>query len=137
MGVLQHQTIIWKKNNFVIGRCDYQWIHEPCFYGWQKGNRPEFYGEKNQTTVWDIARDTVSPLHPTQKPVAMMMPPIENHLKSGEVVYDPFLGSGTTLIAAHRLNRRCFGVEIEPRYCEVILRRAEAEGLSVACETCA
>jgi DNA modification methylase len=131
MGVLHHQTIIWAKNGFVIGRCDYQWSHEPCFYGWLKGSRPEFYGPKNQTTVWQLPRDTNAPLHPTQKPVACFTPPFENHLKPGGAAYDPFLGSGTTLIAAHRLGRRCFGMEIGPRYCEVVLRRCEAEGLAV------
>lgn len=131
MGFLHHQTIIWVKNNFVIGRCDYQWIHEPCFYGWMKGKRPDFLGEKNQTTVWQLPRDTHEPQHPTQKPVAVFDPPMRNHLRPGGVVYDPFLGSGTTLVAAHRAGRRCFGLELEPRYCEVILRRAEAEGLSV------
>lgn len=131
MDVLHHQTIIWLKNNFVIGRCDYQWIHEPCFYGWQKGNRPAFNGPKNQTTVWQFPRDTNAPEHPTQKPLAIMSPPFENHTAAGEIGYDPFLGSGTTLVAAHRLGRVCFGCELEPRYADVILKRAEAEGLSV------
>lgn len=130
MGVLHHQTITWVKNNFVIGRCDYQAKHEPCFYGWRKGSRPPFYGPKNQTTVWEEARDTQTPEHPTQKPIAVMSPPMTNHLKAGQIAYDPFLGSGTTLIAAHRTGRVCYGIEIEPRYSDVVLRRAEAEGIA-------
>jgi DNA modification methylase len=125
MGLLHHQTIIWKKNNFVIGRCDYQWIHEPCFYGWKKGSRPPYYGPKNQTTVWDEARDYVTPLHPTQKPVSIFTPPIENHLMPGEILYDPFLGSGTAIIAAERTGRRAFGCEKELRHADTILSRWE------------
>lgn len=125
LGFLHHQTLIWVKNNFVIGRCDYQWKHEPCFYGWMQGNRPPFYGQKNQTTVWDVARDTNSPLHPTQKPVAIFEPALTNHLKAGEIAYDPFAGSGTTLIACEQTGRVARCMEIEPRYCNVVLARWE------------
>lgn len=125
LGFLHHQTIIWVKNNFVIGRSDYQWKHEPCFYGWKQGNRPGFYGQKNQTTVWDIARDTNSPLHPTQKPVAIIEPAILNHSRPTEAVYDPFAGSGTTLIACEQTGRVARCMEIEPRYCDVIIARYE------------
>src|SRR5262249_43869843 len=119
MGFLHHQTLIWVKNNFVIGRCDYQWQHEACWYGWGKGCRPRYVGENNQTTVWMEPRDTNAPDHPTQKPLECMARPIRNHGAPGDVVYDPFLGSGTTLIAAHRLGRVCYGCEIEPRYADV------------------
>lgn len=125
LGFLYHQTLIWHKNNFVIGRCDYQWQHEPCYYGWIQGHRPPFYGPKNQTTVWDIARDTNKPVHPTQKPVAVLTPAIQNHLKSGEVAYDPFGGSGSTLIACEKLGRKCRMIEIDPHYCDVIIKRWE------------
>lgn len=130
LGFLHHQTIIWVKNGFVIGRCDYQWQHEPCWYGWMKGDRPKYIGEKSQSTVWAESRDTNVPEHPTQKPLECMARPIRNHGAAGDVVYDPFLGSGTTLIAAHRLGRLCYGCEIECRYGDVVLKRAEAEGLT-------
>jgi DNA modification methylase len=126
LGFLHHQTIIWEKNNFVIGRCDYQWIHEPCFYGWKKGSRPPFYGPKNQTTVWHESRDTNKPLHPTQKPVAVFTPAIRNHLKAGEVLYEPFAGSGTAIIAAQECGVRAFCCEVSPRHADTCLARWEA-----------
>ena len=128
--LLHHQTIIWIKNNFVIGRCDYQGKHESCWYGWKQGYRPPFYGEKNQTTVWEEPRDTVVPLHPTQKPVAIMIPPFENHLKIGGICYDPFLGSGTTVVAAENTGRLCYGLEISEKYVSVCLQRMTDMGLT-------
>lgn len=125
LGLLFHQTIVWRKNNFVIGRCDYQANSEACFYGWVKGNRPPFYGAKNQTTVWDISRDTQKPDHPTQKPVDLFVIPIENHTTKDELVYDSFIGSGSTLIACEKTNRVCYGMEIDPVYCDVIVKRWE------------
>lgn len=136
--ILIHRQIIWVKPHFIFGRGDYHWKHELCFYGWRTGHRPEFYGERNQDTVWvldegggSIRKDQN---HPTQKPLELFNRPILNHTKPGEMVYDPFLGSGSQLIAAHRLGRTCYGVEIEPKYVEVILRRSEAEGLAVELE---
>jgi DNA modification methylase len=128
--MLHHQTIIWVKNNFVIGRSDYQWQHEPCWYGWKQGNRPPFYGAKNQTTVWEVGRD-LDPEHPTQKPIALYEPGILNHTKAGDIIYDCFAGSGPALVAAHRHNRRAYLAEKMPARADVILRRAEAEGLTV------
>ena len=125
LGMLHHQTLVWVKNNFVIGRTDYQAKHEECWYGWKQGSRPPFYGEKNQTTIWDVARDTNSPLHPTQKPVAIFEPALTNHLKAGEIAYDPFAGSGTTLIACEQTGRVARCLEIEPRYVNVCLARWE------------
>lgn len=138
IGLLFHQTIVWRKNNFVIGRCDYQANSEACFYGWMKGNRPPFYGKKNQTTVWDVARDTNKPDHPTQKPVEVFTIPILNHTKENELVHDSFLGSGTTLIAAEQTGRVCYGMEISPRYCDVVLERWEklTGGQASLLETC-
>jgi DNA modification methylase len=126
-GFLHHQTIIWVKNNFVIGRSDYQWMHEPCYYGWIKGSRPPFLGARNQTTVWDVSRDAGNkPEHPTQKPVELFARAIANHATPGEAVFDSFLGSGTTLIAAEQLGRVCYGMEISEKYCTVVLMRWEA-----------
>lgn len=127
LDVLHHQTLIWVKNNFAIGRCDYQWIHEPCFYGWIKSDRPAFRGSMNQTTVWQIDRDTARPDHPTQKPLELYVRPILNHLISGEIVFDPFAGSAPAIIAAERTKTRAYCVEIDPARADVALRRWEAE----------
>ncbi|KKL49691.1 hypothetical protein LCGC14_2313000, partial [marine sediment metagenome] len=128
-GLLLHRQIIWRKPRLIIGRGDYHWQHELCFYGWRKGNRPPFYGERNQTSVWEVDYDgrknPIGQEHPTQKPVALWERPIANHLRSTEIAADPFLGSGTTMIAAERLGRRCYGMEIEPRYVDVAVKRWE------------
>lgn len=127
MGFLHHQTLIWRKENFAIGRCDYQWIHEPCFYGWKQGHRPPFYGAKNQTTVWEVSRDAGNkPLHPTQKPVMVFEPPMRNHLKPGEIAYDPFVGSGTSLVAAEACGVRAFCCEVSEKHADTCLARWEA-----------
>jgi DNA modification methylase len=125
------QCIVWLKDRFVFGRQDYHWRHESILYGWKDGAAHYFVDDRTQDTVWEIERPTASPDHPTQKPVGLPERAIGNSSRSGEIVFDGFLGSGTTLIAAHRTGRRCYGMEIEPRYADVILRRAEAEGLAV------
>ena len=122
--ILIHRQIIWCKPSLVFGRGDYHWQHELCFYGWRKGHRPEFYGERNQTTLWHVGRET-SKDHPTAKPVAIWEPPFRNHTKKGDVVYEPFSGSGSQLIAAEQLGRKCYGMEISPAYCDVIVKRWE------------
>jgi DNA modification methylase len=126
LGFLHHDTLVWLKPNFVIGRCDYQSNYESCFYGWKQGHRPPFYGPKNQTTVWSVGRDTTHPDHPTQKPVGLFTPPILNHTRPTEAVYDAFAGSGTTVIACEQTGRAARCIEIEPRYCDLILARWEA-----------
>jgi DNA modification methylase len=124
--------VIWAKPRFVISRGHYHWQHEPCWYAVRKGGTGHWTGDRSQTTLWEIGlRDeTEQSDHGTQKPLECMARPIRNHGEKGDIVYDPFLGSGTTLIAAHRTGRRCYGIEIEPKYADVILRRAEAEGLT-------
>ena len=115
--------IIWSKPHFPIGRGHYHWRHEPCWYGVRKGAKAHWIGDRKQTTVWDIALDkNVEGGHSTQKPVECMRRPIANH--RGDV-YDPFVGSGTTLIAAEQLGRRCFAADISPLYCEVAMVRWE------------
>jgi hypothetical protein len=121
--------LIWLKNNHVLGRADYNYKHEPIVYAW-KDEGHKFYGGF-QTSVLEFDKPQKSDLHPTTKPLELIERLIQNSSQSGELVGDWFLGSGTTLIAAHRTGRRCYGVEIEPRYADVILRRAEAEGLTV------
>lgn len=117
--------VIWAKSNYPISRGHYHWRHEPCWYAVKKGRTASWVGGHKQTTLWEINLDkNVEGGHSTQKPLECMMRPLQNH--AGDV-YDPFLGSGTTLIAAERTHRKCYGMEIEPRYCDVILRRWEAE----------
>ena len=120
--VLIHRQIIWQKPSLVFGRGDYHWQHELCFYGWRRGNRPPFYGPRNQTTLWAVGRET-SKDHPTAKPVDLWRAPIENHTKSGEIMYEPFSGSGSQIIAAEQTGRRCYAMEISPQYVDVAVRR--------------
>lgn len=123
--------VIWAKQHFAISRGHYHWQHEPCWYAVRKGATASWSGDRKQTTLWEINNglsqgggtgEDVTP-HGTQKPVECMARPIRNH--EGDV-YDPFLGSGTTLIAAEQLDRRCYGIEIDPIYVDVIVRRWEA-----------
>lgn len=118
-------TIIWVKDNSTFGRADYQWMHEPIIYGWRLGGAHGWFGNRKQTTVWHFPRPPRSEEHPTMKPVELVARAVGNSSPPGTVVYDPFLGSGTTLIAAEQLGRRCYGMEIEPRYVDVIVKRWE------------
>lgn len=120
--ILINRQIIWVKPNFIFGRGDYHWKHELCFYGWRRGFKPDFYGARNQDTVWLIGREN-DKIHPTQKPLELFTRPIKNHTKSGAIVYEPFSGSGSQLIAADQLGRICYGMEIEPKYCQVVIER--------------
>lgn len=118
--------IIWAKERLVIGRGDYHWQHEPCWYAVRtKGN---WTGDRKQTTLWTISsggQDTET-VHGTQKPVECMRRPMLNNTDIGQAVYDPFLGSGTTLIAAETAGRICYAIEIDPRYIDVAVRRWQA-----------
>jgi site-specific DNA-methyltransferase (adenine-specific) len=131
-GILR-QMLIWVKNNSTFSPLgvSYHWRHEPIFYGWLPDGGHRYHGDRKQDTVWEVDRPQASPDHPTMKPVELVARAIEHSSLAGELVYDPFLGSGTTLIAAHRLGRKAYGCELEPKYADVILRRAEAEGLDV------
>lgn len=121
--------LIWLKNNHVLGRADYNYKHEPIVYAW-KDQGHKFYGGF-QTSVLEFDKPQKSDLHPTMKPIELIAFLIGNSSAPDEIIGDWFLGSGTTLIAAHRTGRRCYGCEISPRYSDVVLRRAEAEGLTV------
>lgn len=123
--VLIHRQIIWVKPSLILGRGDYHWRHELAFYGWIRGKRCPWLKGRDQTTVWEIGRESDGE-HPTQKPVELFRRPIHNHTEPGEIVYEPFAGSGSQFIAAEELGRRCFGLEIEPRYCDVIVDRWQA-----------
>jgi len=113
--------IIWRKNNIVISRGNYHWQHESCVYAVRKNYNAKWIGDRKQSTVWEIDKNLKSETgHSTQKPIECMARPIRNH--EGDV-YDPFLGSGTTMVAAHQLGRKCYGMEIEPKYCQIVIDR--------------
>jgi DNA modification methylase len=118
-------VIVWAKEHFAISYADYNQQVEFCLYGWKKGQGGHFwYGPHNETTLWEVKRDAAKLLiHPTQKPVELAQRAIRNSSKRGDVIIETFLGSGSTLIASESLNRCCFGVEINERYCDAIVRR--------------
>jgi site-specific DNA-methyltransferase (adenine-specific) len=117
------QTIVWVKDTFVLSRSDYHGRHEIIYYGWAPGAAHAPPAAKNLTTVWEIPRPKASKEHPTMKPVALFATMMNDTVPDQGLVYDPFLGSGTTIIAAEQMGRTCYGVEIEPRYCDVIVER--------------
>lgn len=122
-GLVLRNLIIWGKNQHAISRGNYHHKHEPCWYAVRKGENAGWIGDRSQTTLWDIDKPRKSETgHSTQKPVECMETPLKNH--EGDV-YDPFLGSGTTLIAAEKTNRKCYGMELDPKYCDVIVKRWE------------
>ena len=128
--VLLHRQIIWRKPGFVLTRSGmYHWQHEPCFYGWVRGQQPKWLGDKSQTSVWDIGRDDDSGQHPTQKPAELFAIPMRNHLEPGEIALEAFGGSGSQLVAANRTGRICYAMELEPRYVAVALERLSTMGL--------
>ena len=118
-----HQWLIWVKDRLVLGRSKYHYRHEHLWYGWPKGMTSSFCAGRNQDSVWEIKRPDRSDDHPTMKPVELVLKAITNSSHPNDLVLDPFLGSGTTLIACEKLNRRCFGMEIDPIYCDVIVDR--------------
>jgi DNA modification methylase len=130
IGFLHHQQIIWNKGRAVLTRTPYWFAHEPCWFV-RKKNAPWFGKAGENTTVWDSpspkflmgGSDEEKFDHPTQKPVELMRRPILNHIKRGELVYDPFLGSGTTLAAAELTERICLGIELDAKYVDVIVQR--------------
>ncbi len=118
-----HQTLIWVKNSLVIGHSDYSYRHEPIIYGWRAGAAHTFRGDRRQDSVWEIARPARSENHPTVKPVELVERAVRNSCAPGDTVADPFVGSGTTIIAAERADRRCLAMEIDPRYAQVAIER--------------
>jgi DNA modification methylase len=123
-GLFVQGQIAWVKNVFSAGGSDYRWQHEVCWYGfWKNGNR-RWFGGRDQSTVWRINRVAGAKyLHPNQKPVELYHRPIRNHTKEGEIVCEPFAGAGTQFIAAQQLGRVCYGMEIDPAYCDVTVAR--------------
>jgi len=123
MGYHWSATIIWKKQQLVLSPAKYQRMYEPCFYGWK--DRSSYNGDRRQTEVWEIDRPLNSELHPTMKPVELCAKGIGNSSRLSDIVLDPFLGSGSTLIACEQLERQCFGMDVEPRYVDVTIKRWE------------
>jgi DNA modification methylase len=119
-------TIIWKKDRFVMGRSDYQRQYEPIWFGWREGVKHHWCGDRDQGDVWEIGRPSESEAHPTMKPLALVERAINNSSKPGDIVLDLFLGSGTTLISAERTGRVCYGMELDPHYASVVLARFES-----------
>lgn len=123
-GIHVQAQIIWVKNALVLGQADYQWRHENCWYGFLKGKKHRWHGGRDKTTVWEVKKVANSEyVHPMQKPVELYAIPIRHHTQDQDVVAEPFSGSGTQFIAAEQLGRRCYGMEISPQYCQVILNR--------------
>jgi DNA modification methylase len=126
VGLELRSQIVWAKNQMAISRGDYHWQHEPCWYAVRKGRKGHYNGDRKQTTVWNIDKPRKSETgHSTQKPVECMKRPIVNNSSPGQAIYDPFLGSGTTLIACEMEGRACHGLELSPAYCDVIVKRWE------------
>jgi DNA modification methylase len=117
--------IIWAKNHFALGRSDYQRQYEPILYGWPIGAKRHWCGDRNQSDVWNFAKPSSNDLHPTMKPVELVCRAIENSSKPGDIVLDPFAGSGSTLIACEKLDRYARVIELDQRYCDVIIKRWE------------
>jgi DNA modification methylase len=117
--------IIWAKDRLVLSRGDYHWQHEPCWYAVKKTGKGHWAGDRKQTTLWHISGkdQDAATVHGTQKPVECMHRPILNNSSPGQAVYEPFMGSGTTLIAAETTGRVCFGIELNPAYVDVAVER--------------
>jgi len=119
------QVLIWKKSSLVMGRKDYQFIHEPCLYGWTEGAAHTWNSDRKQTTVFEFDKPRRNGEHPTMKPVDLFQYQMANSTKPGDIVLDSFGGSGTTMIAAERINRKARLMELDPAYCDVIVKRWE------------
>ncbi|MNL27854.1 DNA adenine methyltransferase YhdJ [compost metagenome] len=124
-GWLLKQTLVWVKQAFVMGRQDYHWQHEPILYGWAPGAAHPWHGDRKQSTVWEVDRPFRNDLHPTMKPVALVEKGILNSSAPGALLFEPFGGSGSTLIAAEQTGRTCYLMELSPKYCDRIVTRWE------------
>ncbi len=114
---------IWKKPSLVLGRSPYQWIHEPCLFGWKKKGRHLWYSDRRQTTVWEFDKTRKNTDHPTMKPIPLLAYPITNSSMSNTIVLDAFGGSGSTMIACEQTDRICYTIELDEKYAYVIVKR--------------
>lgn len=129
-------TCIWKKQSLVLGRSPYQWQHEPCLFGWKKNGKHQWYSDRKQTTIWEFDKPKKNGDHPTMKPIPLIAYPIKNSSMSNCIVLDPFGGSGSTLIACEQTNRICHTIELDEKFCDVIVKRyieqvGSSDGVSV------
>jgi DNA modification methylase len=125
-GLLVHQQLIWVKARAVLTHSHYLWQHEPCFYGWVQGRQPSRKPPTTATTVWQVDQaGESSGLHPTQKPVELIRRMVEYHTQQGELIYEPFAGSGTAIVACELTGRRCYALELSPAFCDVVVSRWE------------
>jgi len=122
-GLEVRQCLVWNKDTMVMGRQDYHWKHEPCLYGWKEGSGHLWASDRKQTTIITCKRPSKSELHPTMKPVELMEYQIKNNTKGEDIVLDLFGGSGSTLLACEKTNRHCRMMELDPKYCDVIINR--------------
>lgn len=114
---------IWKKPSLVLGRSPYQWQHEPCLYGWKKKGKHQWYSGRKETTIWEFEKPKKNAEHPTMKPIALLAYPITNSSMSNTLILDPFGGSGSTLIACEQTDRSCYTIELDEKFCDVIVKR--------------
>lgn len=119
------QCLIWVKNTFVMGRQDYQWRHEPILYGWKEGAAHHFVNDRTQSTILEFDKPSRNAEHPTMKPIDLLVKLIKNSSKENNIILDLFGGSGSTLIAAEQTKRTCYMMELDPKYCDVIVKRWE------------
>lgn len=118
-------TLIWVKDSMVMGRSDYHYKHEAIYYGWTPGEKHKWYADRKQTTIFEVARPKRSEEHPTMKPLELIAQQMSNSSLKNDLIIDPFVGSGSTILAAEQLNRRCYAMDIAPKYCEVAIDRWE------------
>ena len=124
-GLQVRQCLIWKKSSLVMGRQDYQWKHEPCLYGWKDGAGHLWASDRTQTTILEFDKPHRNDVHPTMKPVGLFEYQMLNNTKGGDIVLDLFGGSGTTIIAAEKNGRYGYLMELDPKYCDVIVQRLQ------------
>lgn len=122
-GIDVKQCLIWVKNSMVMGRQDYQWKHEPCLYGWKPGAAHNWYSDRKQTTILEFDKPFRNAEHPTMKPVELISYQVKNSSKMGDIVFDSFGGSGTTMVVCHQMKRIARLIEYDPKYCQVIINR--------------
>lgn len=122
-GFYVSQILIWKKQSLILGQSPYQYIHEPCIYGWKASGKHKWYADRKQTTVWEFDKPKKNTDHPTMKPIPLLAYPIMNSSMSNTLVLDPFGGSGSTLIACEQTDRDCCTIELDEKYADVIVKR--------------
>ena len=135
-GFYLYGCCIWKKQSLVLGRSPYQWQHEPVLFGWKKKGKHQWYTGRKESTIWEFDKPKKNKDHPTMKPIALVSYPIMNSTMTGCLVLDPFGGSGSTLIACEQTGRVCYTVELDEKFCDVIVRRyieqvGSADGVTV------